>query len=113
MTRLALIFSTLCALLIVFLSYWLHDYWILLGLIGVFLAFLWHSSSPNMIQGGLIIIVSIITGVTGILYSTHLAFISLSYFFIYFINSALTGVTALENSENSRNTQQGNRSNGL
>jgi 4-hydroxybenzoate polyprenyltransferase len=109
----AITFSTFCALGIIFISYWLYDFWILLGLIGVFLAFYWHSAAPNMICGGLIIIFSIITGVTGIFFSAPLAFVSISYFFIYFINSALTGVKALEKNKHDRNAQQGDQANGV
>lgn len=108
----AIIFSACCALGIIFLSIWLRDLWILSALFGVLLAYFFHSAAPNMIAGGMMILVSIVIGVAGMFLSKPLALISISFFFIWFINSALTGVTAMHLQQRNEDAEQSNSSDG-
>jgi len=108
----AIIFSTCCALGIIFLSIWLQDLWILCALFGVFLAYLYLTPSPNMMAGGFMILASIVIGVAGMFLSKPLALISISFFFIWFINSALTGVTVMNLEEESEDAEQLNSGDG-
>ena len=74
----AIIFSSCCALGIIFLSIWLSDLWILSALFGVLLAYSYHSPAPNMIAGGIVILGSIVFGVAGMFLSKPLLLISIS-----------------------------------
>ena len=65
-----------------------------------------------MIAGGMIILVSIVIGVTGMFLSKPLALISISFFFIWFINSFLTGMTVLNLQENNEDAGQSNSGGG-
>ncbi len=102
----AIIFSSCCALGIIFLSIWLSDLWILSALFGVLLAYVSHSPAPNMIAGGIVILGSIVCAVAGMFLSKPLQLISISFFFIWLINSALTGVTAMHLQEKNKDAEQ-------
>ncbi len=108
----AIIFSACCALGIIFLSIWLRDLWILCALFGVFLAYFFLTPNPNMIPGAIVILGSIVLGVTGMFLSKPLALISISFFFIWLINSALTGVTAMHLQEKNKDAEQSNSGGG-
>ena len=102
----AIVFSTCCAIGIFSMSVWLQDFWILSALFGVLLAYYYHSPSPNMIDGIIVIFGSIMFAVAGMFLSKPLLFISISFFFIWFINSALTGVAVMNLQEKNKDTQQ-------
>ncbi len=108
----AIIFSSCCALGIIFLSIWLSDLWILSALFGVLLAYLYHSPAPNMIAGGIVILGSIVFCVAGMFLSKPLQLVSISFFFIWVINSALTGVTAMHLQEKNKDAEQSNSGDG-
>ncbi len=108
----AIILSACCALGIIFLSISLQDLWILCALFGVLSAYFYTTPAPNMILGGMVILVSIVLGVAGIFLSKPLALISISFFFIWFINSALTGVTVVNLQENHEDAEQSDSGNG-
>lgn len=111
LTAAAIVFSTCCALAIVFLSIWLQDLWILCALFGVLLAYL-YITGPNIMAGGFMILASIVIGVAGMFLSKPLALISISFFFIWFINSALTVVTVMNLDEESEDAEQTNSGDG-
>ena len=108
----AIFFSACCVLGIIFLSIWQGDLWILCALFGVLSAYKFHKPNPDMIAGGMIILVSIVIGVAGIFLSKPLALISISFFFIWFINSFLTGMIVLNLQENNEDAEQSNSDGG-
>ncbi len=74
-------------------------------MVGVLLAYFYHSPAPNMIDGGIVILGSIVFAVAGMFWSKPLQLISISFFFIWFINSTLTGVAVMNLQEKSNDTQ--------
>ncbi len=108
----AIIFSACCALGIIFLWIWLQDLWILCALFGVLSAYFYHTPAPNIILGGMVILVSIVLGVAGMFLSKPLALLSISFFWIWLINSFMTGMTDSYLQEKHEEVDQSNSGSG-
>ena len=94
--------TSLVAAGLIAISVFQSDYWLLLALLGVGAAYFYHSPSPNLIDGGVVLLVGGSLAFVGLLVSPVLLVAGVLCPLLWFVNSALTGISLMSNRESDR-----------
>jgi hypothetical protein len=98
----AIVVTSLVAAGLIAISVFQSDYWLLLALLGVGAAYLYHSPNPNLIDCGVVLLVGGSLAIAGLLVSPILLVAGVLCPLLWVLNSVLTGISLMSSREPDR-----------